>query len=386
MNCNINNFSGNPDESFVPNDIANGNADLLVKDNLVITIDGTRSGVHFLDISNPSRPKSLDVSFEPNSHLHELTISGDIILFGLEYQNMSHSILKIDLSVSSTAYTEIDFWNKWLQGLSFTNDTLYSFSMDFYLGLNEFLIFNATNFDNLSLLGNTTLNDFELGPNFVVHDDFVYFSSYGKNLSIFQINSSYQLTFIHDYVFGHWKSIYFYDNYLYTCSDIGLQVYDYSNPSNLSLITYYNISSAQHIRIRNDVAYLTTSDSFTILDLSNIFTPQILDQYIIGENEYAEMWKIELSDNLAIILTQEMRIFDYPRLFGGYLYIFDIGFPTEINRLYPRRLPSLDGFTFSMILIITAVVSILLIIIVIFILSVRKDVQKKKLQKKKELI
>ena len=30
MDCNINNFSGNPDESFKPNDVINGNVDLLV--------------------------------------------------------------------------------------------------------------------------------------------------------------------------------------------------------------------------------------------------------------------------------------------------------------------------------------------------------------------
>ena len=369
MNCNINSFSGNPDESFEPNDIINGNVDLLVVDDFVITIDGSREGMHFLDISNPSRPKSLDVSFEHDNYLVALANIGDNILFALQYHNMSYSIMKIDLALSSTSYTEIAFLNKWLRGLSLTNNTLYSYSMDFYLGLDEFLIYNATNLDNLSLLGNTNLTGIELGRNFVVHDDFVYFPSYGNNLSIYQINSSYQLTFIHDYAFDYyWESIYFYENYLFTCSDFGLQVYDYSNPASLSLVTHYNISSAQSIRIRNDVAYLTTSDSFTILDLSNIFTPQILDQYIIGENEYTEMWKIELRDNLAIILTQEMWIFDYPRQFGGYLYIFDISSLIEINRLYPRRLPTLDGFTFSMILIISTGVPILIIAILLVLL------------------
>ena len=387
MDCNINNFSGNPDESFKPNDVINGNVDLLVVDDLVITIDGSWEGMHFLDISNPSSPKSLDVSFELGQYLCALTNFGDIILFGLEYQNMSHSIMKIDSALSSTSYTEIAFWNKWLHGLSFTNDTLYSYSSNFDLGFSEFLIYNATNLDNLTLLGNTKRFRIKYFVDFLVHDDFVYFTSNYCNLSIYQVNSSYQLSFVQQYLFPSIiESLYFYENYLFICNTFGFQVYDYSNPASLSLVTHYNISSAQSIRIRNDVGYLTTSDSFTILDLSNIFAPQILDQYFIGNNEYTEMWKIELSDNLAIILTKEMWIFDYGGKFGGYLYIFDVSSLTDIERLYPRRIPTRSSWDILIIIVITAVVSIPSIIVLFFVVSKLLDVWKKKQQKEKEML
>ena len=382
MNCYINDFSGIPDESFEPNDISNSNVDLLVVDDFVITIDGSWEGMHFLDISNPSRPKSLDVSFELGTHLEALTNIGDTILFALEYQNMSYSLMKIDLALSSTSYTEIAFWDKWLHGLSYTNDTLYSYSSDFYLFLNEFLIYNATDLDNLTLLGNTTQFYLESFDDFLVHEDFVYFTSNYVNLSIFQVNSSYQLSYIQHYELPQIiESIYFYENHLFICNEFGFQVYDYSNPASLSLVTHYNISSAQHIRIRDDIAYLTTSDSFITLDLSNIFAPQILDQYIIGDNEYAEMWKLELSDSLAVILTKEMRIFDYPGKFGGYLYIFDIGSPAEIERLYPRRIPVRSSFDIFINLLITAAVVIPISIIAIFTISFWLKKREKKIKK-----
>ncbi len=385
MNCNINNFSGNPDESFMPNDIVNGNADLLVVDDLVITIDGSREGMHFLDISNPSRPKSLDVSFEPSQYLYELTNFGDIILLGLEHQNLSNSFMKIDLALSSTAYTEIAFWNKWLHGMCLTNDTLYSYLMDFYIGIDEFLIHNATNIDNLTLLGNTNVSGLELPRDFLVHEDFIYFTARYQNLSIYQVNSSYQLSFVQKYVFPSTiESIYFHEDYLFICSNLGFQIYDNSNPASLSLVTHYNISSAQSIRIRNDIAYLTTSDSFTILDLSNIFAPQILDQYIIGDDEYTEMWKIELRDNLAIILTKEMHIFDYPGKFGGYLYIFDVSSPTEIERLYPDRIPLLDNWDKFMLRLILLYIVLPVVTVLSVILIFVREYWKKKQQKKKD--
>lgn len=380
---NINSQSLNPIESLEINDFIDECVDLLVVDDFVLADYG--NDVDFLDISNPSFPELLYNYDNYGQKMKAYTNFDNIVLFGLGDFENNYSIMKIDLDVNSTVFSEISVLFGWLYQMSLTNDTLYSFSGSSIYYLNEFLIHNATDIDNLSLLGNTTLAGIESNVNFLVHEDYVYFTSEGRNLSIYQVNSSYQLSFVKQYYLTNLESIYFYEDYLLICFDFGFQVFNYSNPSNLSLVTQYNIPSAQSIRIRNDIAFLTTSDSFTILDLSNILNPQILDQYIIGDREYTEMWKIELSDNLAIILTEELRRFDYPGQFGGYLYIFDVSSLSEIERLYPTRLPKYDGFTLLMLKLIVPMVTIPIFIVILLVVPKLIDEWKKKQQKEKEL-
>ncbi|GAI74264.1 unnamed protein product, partial [marine sediment metagenome] len=170
--------------------------------------------VDFLDISNPSYPSILYNNHNFGQEMKAYTSLGNIVLFGVGDVYSNSSIMKIDLDVDSTAFSEIGFLDNWLLQMSLTNDSLYSLS--YIYNVNEFLIHNATDIDNLTLLGNTTLTGLESYVNFLVHDDFVYFTSEYQNLSIYQVNSSYQLSFIQQYLFPRIiESIYFYNNYLF---------------------------------------------------------------------------------------------------------------------------------------------------------------------------
>lgn len=366
----------NPIGPYEPNDVYYSNEYLLVVDDLVIAGE-------FLNISKPSEPNKIEINFG----FHQVcafTNYGNIILFGLSESPFNYSIMKIDLTTSSTNYTKIDAnWNVGLQRMSLTNYSLYSLSRMRY-GQYEFLIHNATNINNLTLLGNTTLVGFGYNTDFVVHDDIVCFLSNDNNLSVFQINSTYQLSFVRNYFFAELESIYFHENYLYVCDKFGFQIFNYTDPSNLTSVAYYNISSAQTIRIFNDVAYLTTTYSFTTLSLSNIMDIHILDQYRPGKREDIEMWKLELSGNLAVILTEQMKYFDYSDRYGGYLYIFDISSPSHITRLFPDKIPKIDAWTLfilkiTMVIVVLPVVTVLSVILIF----VRKY-WKKKQQKKKD--
>lgn len=371
-------------DPFEPNDVGYGLADLFVVDDLVIPVFD--SGVDFVDISIPSEPKDLDIDLECGFRSSAFTNFGDTLLFGSESSNYhNYSIMKIDLATNATDCSEIYFLNRTrpLQ-MILTNDTLYSLAIKFN-GYCVFMIYNATNINELTLLDNSTFAVCGYYPSFVVHDNFIYYISLERSLLVYQINSSYQLSFIRGYSFAQLESVYFHENYLFTCNNSGLQIYDYSNPSNLSYITQYDISSAQSIRINNDVAYLTTSDSFTTLDLSDIMDIQLLDQYIPGDMERVDMWKIELSGNLAIVITEILWKFDYHvGYYGGYLYIFDISSPTEIKRLYPGRIPSRNVFDILRIIGITILVIIVVVIILVPTILIWKKENKKKNQKYKE--
>ena len=115
--------------------------------------------------------------------------------------------------------------------------------------------------------------------------------------------------------------------------------------------------------------------------MSDILDIQILDQYIIREREEVELWKIELSSNRAIILTKQLKTYEISNKYGGNLYIFDVSSPSEIVRLYPRKIRLYDPFDFFWIQIIAIFViipvTILSIPILIFALRKRKKRQQK---------
>ena len=363
--------SAYPFEPYEPNVHGIGLYDLLVVDDLVIA--EFEDGSDFLNISTPSDPKEAIICSDFAHPSRAFTNYGDTILFGSsESYRRNYSIMKIDLASNTTECTEIAFWSNTRPCImSLTNDTLFVFAENIYDNhvFIEFMIFNATNINVLTLLGNTTLTGSNVRSSFIVHENFVYFISYARNLFVYQINSTYQLTFIKEYSFAQLESVYFHENYLFTCNDLGFQVYDYSNPASLSLVTHYNISSAQYIRVRNDIAYLTTSDSFTTLDLSDIMDIQALDQYIPSNREFVELWKIDLNGNLAIILTEILWYLDYGGDYGGYLYIFDISSPNKIIRLYPDRIPLLDNWDkfilrFILLVIVLPIVTVLSVILI----------------------
>lgn len=350
---------------------------MLVIDDLVIAISDK---VNFLNISTPSDPVLLSIGFDIQYRSHALTNYGNIVLFYLDNFGQNFSIMKIDLAINSTSYTEIDNWYMPPIHMKLTNDTLFSSTVGYY-GHCDFLVHNATNLDNLTLLGNTSLTRVNYNSDFLVHDNFVYFISQAKNLLVYEINSSYQLSFIREYSFAQLESLYFHENYLFACDNFGFQLFDYSIPSNLVYVTHYNISSAQSIRIRNNIAYLTTSNSFTTLSLDNFLDIQIIDRYNPGKSEDVEMWKIELSDNLAVILTKEIHHYDYSNRYGGYLYIFDISSPSNIERLFPDKIQLIEYWDLFKIqwisVIIIIVITVIITPIIIWINNKKKKLQKK---------
>ncbi len=361
---------------LVPNDIGYGCYNLVVVDDLLIV--EVEFNTYYYDITNPKEPEKITIEYLIQYRSTAYTNFNDNILFALRvgdyYDNIS--LNKIDSVDNPTSYTKIADWKYKPDQLFLTNDTLYSRKA------HGFYIYNATNLNNITILGNSTLDEYFHDSHFYIQDNYMYYiSTYYNKLVVYNINSSYQLEFLKEYTFPEIAGLIFYDNYLYTCDKFGIQIFDYSNPSNLAYITHYNISSAQSIVIRNDIGYLTTSESFTILDLSNIMEPTILDQYFPGDKERVEMWKIILQDNLAVILTKDYMLSDYNLYYGGYLYIFDITLPNEIERLYPTKLASVNGWLLLKILFyIIPIVSV--IIVAIIVVVIYKKNKKKQLNSK----
>ncbi|GAG68046.1 unnamed protein product, partial [marine sediment metagenome] len=102
----------NPIEPFVPNDVYYDCIDLLVFDDFVIAENGRV--IEFLNISTPSKPNIIGISTDVEHRTSAYTNYGNIILFSLRQNSLfKQSIMKIDLSINSTDYSEIDLWNSW---------------------------------------------------------------------------------------------------------------------------------------------------------------------------------------------------------------------------------------------------------------------------------
>ncbi|NHK32986.1 MAG: hypothetical protein FK730_16685 [Asgard group archaeon] len=373
-------------ESYNPNDIYYfySQHDVLVVDDLVIaTLLGE---VKFLNISSPSAPDQLTIDPKVEDNSSTYANYGNIILFSLwtPPPELNYSIMKIDLAINSTAYTKITQWYFKPYQLHLTNDSLYCFSRSVFDY--EFRIYNATNVDDLTFLGNTTLTEEDYESRFYIHNDYVYFISKDYILNVYQINSSYQLTFIDRYTFDFHQlvSVNFYENYLFACDSDALTIYDNINPANLEYVNHFEIPSAYSIRINNDIGYLTAKDSFTTLDLSNIMDIKVLDTYIPGKREVTHMWMIELSRNLAIVVTLEYFYADESGTYGGYLYIFDVSSPNRIKRLYPNRIPLLSFWEVFRILRILLYVFIAILFLTFPLLIIKLNSRKKKHQKKND--
>ncbi|MHA1740398.1 MAG: hypothetical protein ACTSWD_17545, partial [Candidatus Heimdallarchaeota archaeon] len=361
------------DDTFDINDVSWGCYGLFVYNDLVIA---HAREINFLDISKPTNPTVKPFDSELERSIDFYTFYNNTMLFSKEeIGNNNYSLNKINLDGDINSYSEIPILKGRPWDILLTNDYFF-----FYRPINEstmlFDIYNATNLDNLVLLGNTSITTsiderFEI----IYHDNFIYAKSvYGGYFEVYQINNTYQLEFVRKYSFPDLESISFYENYLYICNDDSLQLFDCTDPGNLTYISHFDITEPHSIQIKDNIGYLTTSESFTILDLSNISAIEIIDQYLLSDKDGCKLGKIVLQENLAIVLTQEYSSSDYHAYYGGYLYIFDIELPESIVRLYPRRLPSLNDIVWAAIIWGTVLVVLPVIVIVsIFVRNSRME-------------
>ena len=371
------------DDPIEVNDVLNPCRDLFVVDDIVICQNGY--GTILLNISSPSDPTEIQTSSELAKNGMPITVFNKTLLFYELGYGANVSLKKIDLAGDLNNTIDIGFLIRASLDLILTNDTLYNIypkgTDTFY-----FQIYNATNIDNLSLLGNSTISGLEMsyypyGLEFFVHGEFVYFISDSKNLKVYQINSTYQLDFLREYSFSQLESVYIDENYLFTCDSLGIQVFDHADPGDLLYISQYDISNARAIRIVNNVAYLTSARMFTTLDLSNINSITELDHYKLRYREDCELNKIEMSGNIAVALTKLYVTGTETSKYTGYLYLFDVTTPDDIDRLYPVKIPLFDFWTlYPIFLVFIYFVAPAIVIAFIIVLGIR-IAKKKKLPK-----
>ncbi|MBK5114563.1 MAG: hypothetical protein KGD59_11520 [Candidatus Heimdallarchaeota archaeon] len=299
-------------------------------------------GLEILDISTPSNPivSTLNETFLHISPL-SLTKEENTILIGYTQFFQNTSLMKIKIDQDPNKIIEVDVWNSIIKKMVLRNDTLYSM-----ITRNEeyfFLIHNATNIEDMNLLGNTSVDfypyphNYENFPDFYKHENNCFFITKEENLAVFQVNNTNQLSFIREYNFTNLKSMYFNEEYLFACDEIGLRIFNYSNVENLDLVKQYIIADAQSVQVNNEIAYLVTKKQFITLDISNLEEIRIMDQYVLGNREPLDLMKVEMKNNLAIVMTEDW-ITNYVG-YSWYLYIFDITTPYKIKRIYPVNLP-----------------------------------------------
>lgn len=370
------------DDSFEVNDVQQYCFDLAVLDDLVMA--QTSRGFDFLDISDPENPTEISINSTVNNYEQRFTIHDKTMLISLYDSRYNHNLLKFDLNNLTGECEVIDVLRGGPVKMILTNDTLYYAHNIINYYTFAFQIYNATNLDNLALLGNSTISGLNLNDHdsldCIVHENYVYFRNDQDNLLVYQINSTYQLEFIREYSFLELYSMYFHGNYFFTCDKQSLQVFDYSDPGNLAYVSHYNISLAKNIRFINNIACLVSNEAFTTLDLSNINSISTLDQYTFGFREDCEFRKVETSGNLAIVLTEGFVEDTLSSKYTGYLYIFDVTTPDKIDRVYPKRFPLFSGFDMWVLGMIALCVVLPITFVVVTIIVIVRVVKKRKLQ------
>jgi len=298
--------------------------------------------LEILDISNPANPTRQTknetlLQRSPQSITKE---ENTILLAFGGYPNTS--IVAIELDENESKITEVADWNYYIRKMVLKNETLYS--MAFVNETSTFVIHNATDIENMYILGMNSTNyshnyyrGVSISDYYFIFEKYCLFITEEGNLAAYQINSTYQLTFIKEYNFTNIKNLYITEDYLFTCDEIGLQIYNYSNVENIVLVGQYNLTNARYVQVKNEIAYLITNKQFITLDISNIMEIRNLDQYELGKREPLNLMIIEIEGNVAFVITEY-----WDTSFVGYtwyVYIFDIATPNEIKRIYPVKIP-----------------------------------------------
>ena len=102
---------------------------------------------------------------------------------------------------------------------------------------------------------------------------------------------------------------------------------------------------------------------------------------MFGSREDCEFRRVETSGNLAIVLTEGWVEDTLSAKYTGYLYIFDVSLPDDIERLYPGRIPLFGGFTWFMIGWVSLYgllpLSFIVVITIVFVRFGKKQKEKK---------
>jgi len=312
--------------------------DLVANDDFIVAREDDD---YILDINNPSNPIEISLADSITNNIRgKIMLCKNILLFqGYNHGHYPPSIMKLELDNLSSNCSEILQFKGEPIAMNLTNEIFYLLSnnQDYVYEPEyafSFLIYNATDLDNLSLLGNSTLPAFTIKQDefvdLVVQDNLVFMINEENNLAIYQINSTYQLEFIKEYVFPELNEIYINGDFLFTCDNQSLKVFDYTTPSNLIYISHYNMSNLNSIRTTNNVACLISDKAFTSLDLSDIYSLTILDQYVLTDREVGELNMLELHGNFAIVLVDYyLTNLFLDNRYHGPLYIFDVSNPDK---------------------------------------------------------
>ncbi len=342
-----------------------------------------------LDISEPSKPidATINETLIP-SYPYTITKDENTILFASgDYPNTSLEVIELD-EVKTKKTVNLDCY---IRKIVLKDEMLYS--MAWNEETKVFTIHNATDIENIQLLGSTNTSYFygyylqkPIPDYYFIHENNCLFITEEGNLALYQINNSYQITFIKEYSFTDLRNLFFAEKYLFTCDKTGLQLYNYMNIENLSLVKQYNTPNARSVQVRDEIAYLITERQFLTLDLSNIEDIKMLDQYVLGKREPIDLMKIELKEDLAVVIIEKKD--SGAAGYMGYLYIFDASTPSKIKRIYPERIP-LNPYGFWVIafdifmIYVAPPIIIAIVFITIFVIVKERKRRKEKISNKK---
>jgi len=151
------------------------------------------------------------------------------------------------------------------------------------------------------------------------HLNYVYVVSEGTgsgagmqiiDLSNLPVSASLAATYTATFTRAH--EIFIADGYAYVVgtSQGGMHILDLSNPTNPVQVGYYGASGYVHdVHVWNDTAYVSSADTYDLVDLSNKATPQLISQSAALPGIYAHSgWLTE--DKRYFIACEEFNVID----------------------------------------------------------------------------
>ena len=293
--------------------------DVAIKDNLMSL--SLNNKLLIFDISNISSPVLLDTINLISGFYNCTFYDKNTIIIAGNKDIIFVDIRDINNPVISTGY-EIDVLD--FEKMLIHNDFLY-----LALHQNGLNILDISNMDNVYLKGKYDTGKY--ANSIALKDSIVYLTQYPDKISVLNVSDPQKPVVVQ--TIEGLKIINFIrikDNYLF-CSDMGLRIFDISNPLNPQEISYYeNNSWSYDFIIRDTLVYLATgSNGIVIIDISDINHPQ----KIWALDKYKKVKVLDVRESLAIFSN-----------FPTGLIIVDISDPSNPVELFAGKVGNRNDF------------------------------------------
>ncbi|NHJ39450.1 MAG: hypothetical protein FK731_05400, partial [Asgard group archaeon] len=119
-----------------------------------------------------------------------------------------------------------------------------------------------------------------------VQDNLAFAVDHRSGLYIYDISEPNQPVFLGSYVNSSMGcyNVFINDSYAYLTTNYGLHIINITNPSTpTSIVIYQKESIMEHVLVEGELGYLCTNtyDDLTILNLTDVYNPEILCQYAL---------------------------------------------------------------------------------------------------------